>query len=434
MRKKQLAIIGVLTLMLSLLVPAAGVFGTTPMTGAIFTTDTSGTVNRNLYASKQDVYLNGGPPRYGAAGLPNGDYYVRVTDPSGSVILGTSVGTGNPTPVMVSNGEFAVVYNLYNIVKNNSTQGFLNTPNNGGVYKVWVSMYAHFPNDHSKTDNFRVRGNGDTVIDEIYGSIMAFKYYDANANGVYDLGELPIEGWKIIVRDGYSSLTQYTDADGFAIFELLAPGVYTVCEVLPQGGVWWVNTTPLSMTVTVTAGDEEVVSFGNVCLGAGGGRTLGFWSNRNGQRVISGLEEAQLTLANLNLVNATGGAYDPTGTDWYPGFRTWLLRANATNMSYMLSAQLAAMQLNVLAGNVVPTAIVYVPGLAGMTCAHHPMPQSDFITIGELITFANQMLGIHPLTFAGNMHRSCLEIIKDGLDMANNNQNSVQRIQCPVRY
>jgi hypothetical protein len=44
----------------------------------------------NLYELKADVYLNGGPPPNApctAAGLPNGIYYVQVTDPSGGTLL-----------------------------------------------------------------------------------------------------------------------------------------------------------------------------------------------------------------------------------------------------------------------------------------------------------------------------------------------------------
>jgi hypothetical protein len=62
-------------------------------TGAIFTTNVNGTmVNGNIYAAKCDVYLDGGPgpnaPQE-AAGLPDGDDYFQVTDPSGKVLLST---------------------------------------------------------------------------------------------------------------------------------------------------------------------------------------------------------------------------------------------------------------------------------------------------------------------------------------------------------
>jgi hypothetical protein len=41
------------------------------ISGAIFTTDTLGAVDRNIYYDKGDVYLNGGPAHAGAAGLPD---------------------------------------------------------------------------------------------------------------------------------------------------------------------------------------------------------------------------------------------------------------------------------------------------------------------------------------------------------------------------
>src|SRR5690349_12544359 len=78
-----------------------------PVAGAIFTTNSlcNGT-NVNIFASKQDVYLDGGPTHTGAAGLPDGNYYVKVTEPDGT-LLGTSLGTTNETPVLVTGGEFA---------------------------------------------------------------------------------------------------------------------------------------------------------------------------------------------------------------------------------------------------------------------------------------------------------------------------------------
>src|SRR5215213_6685541 len=62
------------------------------LSGAIFTTDAAcnGT-DLNIYASKSDVYIDGGPAHTGAAGLPPGNYFVQVTEPNGTV-LGTSVG------------------------------------------------------------------------------------------------------------------------------------------------------------------------------------------------------------------------------------------------------------------------------------------------------------------------------------------------------
>src|SRR5579871_5416150 len=59
------------------------------ISGAIYTTFGNGTtVNGNIYPSKDQVYLNGGPQNMHGAGLsPDGDYYFQVTDPSGAVLL-----------------------------------------------------------------------------------------------------------------------------------------------------------------------------------------------------------------------------------------------------------------------------------------------------------------------------------------------------------
>ena len=61
--------------------------------GAIFTTLADGSeVNYNIYQSKEDVYLDGGPgpgaPQT-AAGLDDGTYVFQVTDPSGKTLLST---------------------------------------------------------------------------------------------------------------------------------------------------------------------------------------------------------------------------------------------------------------------------------------------------------------------------------------------------------
>src|SRR6266513_5400287 len=94
---------------LTLIIALAGcllcgnIFAAPPLPGAIFTTDSAcNGVDLNIYASKGAVYLNGGPAHPGAASLPDGSYYVQVTDPSGACVLGTSVGASDPTPFKVS--------------------------------------------------------------------------------------------------------------------------------------------------------------------------------------------------------------------------------------------------------------------------------------------------------------------------------------------
>ncbi|MCC6385845.1 MAG: hypothetical protein IT302_00520 [Dehalococcoidia bacterium] len=151
-----------------LLLVLAGRAGAVPapgLTGAIFTTNAGcGTVNGNIYDAKTDVYLDGGPSNPGSAGLPDGEYYVKVTAPDGT-LLGTSVGTADATPVVVLNGEFAQCYQLMAILKraSNGLAGYDDTTNPGGEYKVWVSRVSTFDENESKTDNFKVKASEPTA-------------------------------------------------------------------------------------------------------------------------------------------------------------------------------------------------------------------------------------------------------------------------------
>src|SRR5204863_6947800 len=106
--------------------------------------------------------------------------------------------------------------------------------------------------------------------------------------------------------------------------------------------------------IMLASGGAETRTFGNYCTAPSGGLTLGFWSNKNGNKIITGntsgngttLLPAVVTLLNgCQLRNENGTVH--TFTNVYSAFRTWLLGANATNMAYMLSAQLAALKLDV---------------------------------------------------------------------------------------
>jgi hypothetical protein len=79
--------------------------------------------------------------------------------------------------------------------------------------------------------------------------------------------------------------------------------------------------------------------------------TIGFWTNKNGQAVLQSHDPAWRTLINgLHLRTASGGSFTVSTTasfsTAFTSFATWMSGANATNMAYMLSAQLAAMELN----------------------------------------------------------------------------------------
>ena len=209
---------------------------TDQMQGAIFTTDNTCTgVNLNIYDAKKDVYLDGGPEG-GGPGLPDGDYYVQVTAPGGDV-LGTSVGSGNPTPVHVTNGDFDACYQLWAILfkASDGTQGYDYTTNNGEEYKVWVSPDSGFIDQ--KTDNFKVR-------EEAPPGPAALPYITKDAHGTYD----KTFAWTI-TKDVDKTVVK--QIGGTATFN------YTI-TVSHNDGV--VSNVEVTGTITVTNPNEDPVS------------------------------------------------------------------------------------------------------------------------------------------------------------------------------
>lgn len=161
-----------------------------PLSGAIFTTDGSGVpVNLNIYQNKEDVYLNGGPginAPDSAAGLPADTYSFQVTDPSGKNLLSSdavgcrqfTVDASGVIQNVLASGACAHQTGLDGEDGGATVQLFpyADTPNNGGVYKVWVSPTSLldcaapgnkncFVPSNSKTDNFKVRDSRIVEID-----------------------------------------------------------------------------------------------------------------------------------------------------------------------------------------------------------------------------------------------------------------------------
>jgi len=253
--------------------------------------------------------------------------------------------------------------------------------------------------------------------------------------------------WQIVLFGAASSntTTVLTDTAGAYQFMNLASGTYGVCEVIPSNTTpIWVPTTATSRTGINVPPSSTNNNFGNVCLGPGGGLTLGFWSNKNGQAILLANDPAWRTLlTGLNLRNATGGNYDvPASPDnsfstAYSSFRTWLLSATATNMAYMLSAQLTAMELNVFSGKVDGPSMVFA-GTAPAGCSVPGLSASGFISINDLMADADHAATYNLLnssnTTASGAARSCQQFMKNTLDSANNNRNFVQATPCDVNY
>lgn len=165
--------------------------------GAIFTTLVDGSeVNFNHYASKDDVYLDGGPgpgaPVH-AAGLDDGRYVFQVTDPSGKRLLSLDnalcrqfdVVGGVIANVVATGCEHDTGFDVDHGATTVQLMPYADTPNNGGVYKAWAvrlndflagcaalgvanglnvvdcgynaGNFHGFVPAHTKTDNFKVK-------------------------------------------------------------------------------------------------------------------------------------------------------------------------------------------------------------------------------------------------------------------------------------
>jgi hypothetical protein len=434
--------------------PNRPAFGTTGTAGAGFTTfdatqggclDSPNGIDCNNYTDKGDVYMNGGPTGGGA--LTDGTYFFAVIAPgaqatffSGTGLLSTDLesdrtfsiaggvisysgphGTGTST-----NGKFIVQLIPYD-----------DTPNEGGVYILAICPVRTPPVNNPgpcKFDAFRIAGGGGGVRE--FPIVTGKKYYDVSPFGRYD-GEVGIAGWQITYTDINTSIstTFTTDANGEFAFSL-APGTYDFQEV--QANPPWLQTGNTVNQTTSSGGNSATLSnfvyrvtavlgaegaaaprtdglyFGNVCLAGGGGLTIGFWSNPNGQRLITSGD--LYLLRSLNLRNADGSNFDPTTA---PQVKTWLLNATAVNMAYMLSAQLAGMELNVAHGFVSGTALIYAPGTTSADAF-------GFATVNAVMAEANTELGAHSSTPAGSPDRAYQEALKNALDNANNNLNFVQ--------
>ena len=268
------------------------------------------------------------------------------------------------------------------------------------------------------------------------GTICATKYYDENANGVQDPGEPGIPGWLILVT-GAASFSGLTDASGTVCFTAGA-GNYVVTEGTPNESNW-VHTTPTS--VNVTLGTSANVSFGNYCFdGPSGGKTIGFWRNPNGKAILQANDPAWRNLLNsLNLRNALGGDFTVPGGSFnsaFDVFKNWLQAANASNMAYMLSAQLTATVLSANFGTLDDSANVVFPGgLAGggvcivpflsvaqpITCGAPPLlsltgtpgsmacgctSNNGVVSISDLIARADCLLGAYPVAIAAGTVRT----------------------------
>ena len=263
-------VISVLLLMAAIILPSLATPAYAKLTGAIWTTDVSGNkVNGNIYENKCDVYLNGGPGNGNNNVLPDGAYYFQVTDPSGAMRL-TGLTEDLPRAVTVTDGVFTLV----------QLCPFDDTPNPGGVYKVWVTPQAAYDTTRTKgtfgfiesdckTDNFVIRPK-DVPLPQY---LTVRKFQDSDADGVWGPEEEAIEGWLVEIQPEGGSPTQYHTPVQITVSE----GCWDVTELIPDGwmqtavyvdGVSGTVAPDVSVCFTNKPGETREVVFGNIPLGS----------------------------------------------------------------------------------------------------------------------------------------------------------------------
>jgi hypothetical protein len=236
------------------------------LSGAIFTTTVNGSeVNANIYASKADVYLDGGPGNgapVGAAGLPDGTYVFQVTDPNGKNLLSTDpakcrqfvVSGGIITGVVVTGCQHGTGVDVNHGAATVQLIPYLDTPNKGNEYKVWVTPVADYLNgcsglgvsnglsvvdcgfsagdDHgfvprnSKTDNFKVGPTNNIEIDT--------RFFDEVGNLIDGL----VLAWTDtlgVTNQKYSYSNPAIGVTDFAHVEAVEPGTHQI-TVASQAG------------------------------------------------------------------------------------------------------------------------------------------------------------------------------------------------------
>jgi len=228
--------------------------------GALFTTVADGSeVNANIYASKDLVYLDGGPgpgAPQGAAGLNDDTYVFQVTEPSGKTLLSQDparcrqfvVSGGIITAVVATGCQHVTGTDIDHNAVTVQLMPYADTPNNGGEYKAWVvrlgdflagcaalgvsnglnvvdcghsagNLHGFIPR-HTKTDNYKVGVTNNIEIDT--------RFID-NATGQL------INGLQVTWTDTLgSSNTKYsytnarTGIDHFAHIEAVEAGVHGI--------------------------------------------------------------------------------------------------------------------------------------------------------------------------------------------------------------
>src|SRR5436190_16056608 len=134
-------------------------------------------------------------------------------------------------------------------------------------------------------------------------------------------------------------------------------------------------------------GTQRTVKFGNVCIGGSGAPgTPAFWRSKDGQDLIgdapNGATPELTLLSSLCLRTASGANFDPKNSG---NLKDWLDVTSSTNAAYLLSIQLACMELNIESARMSGASLIYAPGTTSANAA-------GFANVNAVMTEANALL------------------------------------------
>jgi hypothetical protein len=177
--------------------------------------------------------------------------------------------------------------------------------------------------------------------------------------------------------------------------------------------------------INLTAGTMYVVSLGADPTSTTGAKAVTFWDNKGNARLITAADLSSLDA--LNLVTQGGSAFDPHSV---AQLEAWLSISPNATAAYQLAVQLAVLDLNVLAGYVQATDLVFagqlLPYLSADAIAG--LTSGGFISVQDLMAAANMALAqVNPGAPAGDPNQAYEVALAQVLQAVNGNSDFVRQ-------
>ncbi|MFM7097808.1 MAG: hypothetical protein ACKO16_10400 [Gemmataceae bacterium] len=283
------------------------------------------------------------------------------------------------------------------------------------------------------------------------GAIVTYTYYVTNSSmaGVFD----PLSGITLFDTDGTPSYVS-GDSNMNSILEVGETWKYVLTYTTTSFGIH-------NNTVTASGKDDEnITAVGyasaaiNVSAQQENGKTLGYYSNKNGQKDLTGSPNGTTLLSSIYnnlfapvtgllakdsvnsvLVDANGNYKPLSFFSSYANVRNYLLGATASNMGYMLSAQLLTTEFNVQLGRIFASKSIIASAVAMPIASQNSMSvnngalnwmqvsYSGVANIQTILNAAIASLKASPNTLTSGPDRVYQEGLKCLLDAMNNNQS-----------